>query len=132
MTRKSTLSTESAAVINHLKLHGTCTAVALLPHFQDMGRTQLLKRLGNLVTLGWLDFSWNDAGDKTWFVRSSARAIAVHTAAPEDAHQPAPSMPIAGPRCINVMVGVYTPPRGQTLRPGALDFKGYPSVGFRC
>lgn len=132
MTRKSTLSAESAAVINHLKVHGTSTAVALLPHFQDMGRTQLLKRLGNLVDLGWLDFTWNDKSDKTWFLRSSARAIAVHTVTPKAPAQAAPVVPIAGPRCISVMTGTYTPPRGPALRPGALDFKGCPSVGFRC
>lgn len=132
MTRKSTLSTESAAVIAHLKLHGTCTAVALRPHFPDVSRTALLKRLGNLVALGWLDFSWNSDGDKAWFVRTSARAIAVHTTAPEAIHEAKPALPVAGPRRVNVMTGIYVPPRSSALRPGALDFKGCPSVGYRC
>ena len=48
-------------------------------HFAAMSRKQLLKRLGNLVDLGWLDFDRTDSGDKAWFVRSSARAVAVHT-----------------------------------------------------
>jgi hypothetical protein len=131
MTRKSTLSVESAAVINHLKSNGSCTAAALLPHFRDMTRPVLLKRLGNLVALGWLDFTWNDAGDKSWYVRSSARTIAVrtNTAAPPP---PGLQMHIAGPRCINVMVGTYTPPPGPSLRAGSMDFRTCPSVGYRC
>ena len=132
MTRKSTLSPESAALITHIKAHGACTAVALLPHFADMGRTQLFNRLGNLVALGWIDFSWDDAGDKTWFIRASARAIAIHTAAPAAPCQAEPAQPIAGPRRVNVMAGVYMPPAGPALRPGALDFQRVGSVGFRC
>jgi hypothetical protein len=136
MTRKSTLSPESVAVIEHLKTHGASTAVALLPHFPGVDKTLLLKRLGNLVALGWLDFNWNEDGKKAWFVRSSARAIPVHAAAPresERAVREAPPAPeLVQPRRINVMVGDYVPPRGPTLRPGALDFKHCPSVGFRC
>lgn len=132
MTRKSTLSIESAAVIAHLKAHGASTAVALRPHFPDVSRTALLKRLGNLVALGWLDFSWNSDGEKAWFVRSSARAIGVRTAAPEPAHQAEPALPVAAPRRVNVMTGIYVPPRSSALRPGAMDFKGCPSVGYRC
>ena len=150
MTRKSTLSPESAALIAHIKANGTCTVVALRPHFADFNRPQLLKRLGNLVDLGWLDFTWSDAGDKTWFIRPSARAIPVHTvqtlptlptaqpAAPTEstasttpcAAEPAP--PIAGPRRVNVMAGTYLPPAGPALRAGALDFQRVGSVGSRC
>ena len=138
MTRKSTLSPESAAVIAHIKAHGACTTLALRPHFADMGRTQLLKRLGNLVALGWLDFTWSDAGDKTWFIRASARAIpvhTVHTAQPTASTTPCaaePAPPIAGPRRVNVMKGTYLPPACPALRLGALDFQRVGSVGFRC
>ena len=138
MTRKSTLSPESAALIAHIKANGTCTVVALRPHFADLNRPQLLKRLGNLVALGWLDFTWSDAGDKTWFIRASARAIpvhTVHTAQPTASTTPCaaePAPPIAGPRRVNVMAGDYMPPAGPALRPGALDFQRVGSVGFRC
>ena len=138
MTRKSTLSPESAALIAHIKANGTCTVVALRPHFADFNRPQLLKRLGNLVALGWLDFTWNDAGDKTWFIRASARAIpvhTVHTAQPTAsttpcAGQPAPA--IAAPRRVDVMSGTYVPTRGPALRAGAMEFRNCPSVGYRC
>lgn len=138
MTRKSTLSPASAAVINHLKEHGHKSAALLCSRFPDMSRAQLFKRLGNLVALGWLDVATNDAGERIWLLRASARAIAVHTtAAQEPVQAPAqppqsPQLPVVAPRSINVMAGIYVPPRGPALRPGALDFKACPSVGYRC
>ena len=104
MSRKSTLSPESAAVIKHLKEHGRCTAAVLCMHFASMSRKQLLKRLGNLVDLGWLDFDRTDSGDKVWFVRSSARAVAVHTTEPKEPPSATAALPVALPRRINVML----------------------------
>ena len=132
MSRKSTLSPESAAVIKHLKEHGRCTAAALCMHFAAMSRKQLLKRLGNLVDLGWLDFDRTDSGDKVWFVRSSARAVAVHTTEPKEPPSATAALPVALPRRVNVMSGTYVPARGPALRAGAMDFRGCPSVGYRC
>lgn len=132
MSRKSTLSPESAAVIKHLKEHGRCTAAVLCMHFAAMSRKQLLKRLGNLVDLGWLDFDRTDSGDKVWFVRSSARAVAVHTTEPKEPPSATAALPVALPRRVNVMSGTYVPPRGPALRAGAMDFRSCPSVGYRC
>jgi hypothetical protein len=132
MSRKSTLSPESAAVIKHLKEHGRCTAAVLCMHFAAMSRKQLLKRLGNLVDLGWLDFDRTDSGDKVWFVRSSARAVAVHTTEPKEPPSATAALPVALPRRVNVMSGTYVPPRGPALRAGAMDFRNCPSVGYRC
>ena len=132
MNRKSTLSPESAAVIKHLKEHGRCTAAVLCMHFAAMSRKQLLKRLGNLVDLGWLDFDRTDSGDKVWFVRSSARAVAVHTTEPKEPPSATAALPVALPRRVNVMSGTYVPARGPALRAGAMDFRNCPSVGYRC
>lgn len=132
MNRKSTLSPESAAVIKHLKEHGRCTAAALCLHFAAMSRKQLLKRLGNLVDLGWLDFDRTDSGDKVWFVRSSARAVAVHTTEPKESPSETEALPVALPRRINVMLGEYVPPRMVSLRPGSLDYQRIESRGHRC
>ena len=129
MSRKSTLSPESGAVIRHLKANGRSTAAALRPHFAAMSRAQLVRRLDSLVTLGWLDFCWTEAGDKTWSIRSSARAIPVHTTEPEE---PPAAPPVALPRRINVMVGDYVPPRMSSLRPGSLDYQRIESRGHRC
>lgn len=132
MSRKSTLSPESAAVIKHLKEHGRCTAAALCMHFAAMSRKQLLKRLGNLVDLGWLDIDRADSGDKVWFVRSSARAVAVHTTEPKELPLATAALPVALPRRINVMLGEYVPPRMVSLRPGSLDYQRIESRGHRC
>ena len=132
MSRKSTLSPESVAVIKHLKEHGRCTAAVLCMHFAAMSRKQLLKRLGNLVDLGWLDFDRTDSGDKVWFVRSSARAVAVHTTEPKEPPSATAALPVALPRRVNVMSGTYVPARGPALRAGAMDFRNCPSVGYRC
>lgn len=132
MSRKSTLSPESAAVIKHLKEHGRCTAAVLCMHFAAMSRKQLLKRLGNLVDLGWLDFDRTDSGDKVWFVRSSARAVAVHTTEPKEPPSATAALPVALPRRVNVMSGTYVPTRGPALRAGAMEFRNCPSVGYRC
>ena len=132
MSRKSTLSPESAAVIKHLKDHGLCTAAVLCMHFAAMSRKQLLKRLGNLVDLGWLDFDRTDSGDKAWFVRSSARAVAVHTTEPKESPSETEALPVALPRRINVMLGEYVPPRMVSLRPGSLDYQRIESRGHRC
>ncbi len=132
MNRKSTLSPESAAVIKHLKEHGRCTAAVLCMHFAAMSRKQLLKRLGNLVDLGWLDFDRTDSGDKVWFVRSSARAVAVHTTEPKEPPSATAALPVALPRRVNVMSGTYVPTRGPALRAGAMEFRNCPSVGYRC
>jgi hypothetical protein len=82
-----------------------------------------------LVALVWLDFGWTEAGDKTWCIRSSARAIPVHTTEPEE---PPAALPVALPRRINVMVGDYVPPRMSSLRPGSLDYQRIESRGHRC
>ena len=132
MSRKSTLSPESVAVIKHLKEHGRCTAAVLCMHFAAMSRKQLLKRLGNLVDLGWLDFDRTDSGDKAWFVRSSARAVAVHTTEPKEPPSATAALPVALPRRVNVMSGTYVPTRGPALRAGAMEFRNCPSVGYRC
>ena len=132
MSRKSTLSPESVAVIKHLKEHGRCTAAVLCMHFAAMSRKQLLKRLGNLVDLGWLDFDRTDSGDKAWFVRSSARAVAVHTTEPKEPPSATAALSVALPRRVNVMSGTYVPTRGPALRAGAMDFRSCPSVGYRC
>ena len=132
MNRKSTLSPESAAVIKHLKEHGRCTAAVLCLQFAAMSRKQLLKRLGNLVDLGWLDFDRTVSGDKAWFVRSSARAVAVHTTEPKESPSETEALPVALPRRINVMLGEYVPPRMVSLRPGSLDYQRIESRGHRC
>ena len=133
MTRKSTMSPESVALIEHLKDQRRCTVDQLCESFPEMNRTLLLKRLGNLRALGWLDVASDEKGCGVWFVRSSARATAVRCSSPaRRTVAPAPAGQVAAPRRIDVMSGTYEPARGPALRAGALDFRSCPSVGYRC
>ena len=68
MTRKSTLSPESAAIVSHLKQHGAATLDALLGHFPAEGRSKLRKRLSNLYDGNWLDIAWAADGEMLWLV----------------------------------------------------------------
>ena len=127
MTRKSTLSPESAAIVSHLKQHGAATLDALLGHFPAEGRSKLRKRLSNLYDGNWLDIAWAADGEMLWLVAPRARAAqpALPTCA---SHAPT----LVPPRQINVMAGAYTPPPMAAARPGALDFQRVGSHGHRC
>lgn len=123
MTRKTFLSAESVAVIAYLRTHGQTTERVLCARFSDEVRGALLKRLSGLCACGWLDFGWNDDGDKHWFVRPSARtAVAAVVAEPPEA----PNLVL--PRRINVMAGHYQPSQWQTHRAGAQDHLSVPSL----
>ena len=127
MTRKSTLSPESAAIVAHLKQHGAATLDTLLGHFPAEGRSKLRKRLSNLYDGNWLDIAWAADGEMLWLVAPRARAAqpALPTCA---SHAPT----LVPPRQINVMAGDYTPPPMAAARPGALDFQRVGSHGHRC
>ena len=127
MTRKSTLSPESAEIVSHLKQHGAATLDALLGHFPAESRSKLRKRLSNLYDGNWLDIAWAADGEMLWLVAPRARAAqpALPTCA---SHAPT----LVPPRQINVMAGDYTPPPMAAARPGALDFQRVGSHGHRC
>lgn len=127
MTRKTALGPESVALIAHLRTHGKASAKDLCVQFPGQTKGQLLKRLRNLVTYGWLDFGWDKDGAQHWFVQPSARsAVAVAVATP-------PAVPnLVPPRRINVMAGTYTPSGFAPARRGAMDFARVASRGHSC
>ena len=131
-TRQTPLSPESASLLGFINDRGHITLAQLRPLFPDMFRGQLAKLLAALVSSAWVDFTWNSAGEKTWFVRPDALADLQRLEGAAQSSQVARVPPVAGPRNTNVMTGTYVPSRGPALRPGALDFKGCPSVGYRC
>lgn len=141
MSRKSTLSAESLAILNYLQEHGACSLDVLLGAFQGLTRAALLKRLSNLVYLHWLVKTVSSGGVKSWELHASARgavgqvAVARGGRAPAKRKCPAPAPPrgqVAMPRRISFKEGTYTPSPSQILRPGALDFQRVASVGNRC
>ena len=138
MTHKSTLSPESAAIIEHIKAHGPCSITGLLTAFPQFNRVLLQKRLANLVALGWLEKTNVCAGVRGWALRASARsAAATVSATPISAHARDTAGSLAGavaePRRVNYHeCGAYVPGPGPALRPGALDHQRYASLGNRC
>lgn len=58
----------------------------------------------------------------------------IQTSAVKPVSKPVPVTPICivPPRQYNVMGSIYTPEKSTVMRPGALDYKRYQSVGNRC
>ena len=85
----------------------------------------LRKRLQYLAAEGRLHSDGYGDG-RTWSGITDAQR------AEQAAHEAAQAALVALPRRVNVMSGTYAPARGPALRPGAMDFRGCPSVGYRC
>lgn len=95
----------------------------------DCALLALRKRLQYLAAEGRLQSDGYGDG-RTWSGITEAQRA--EQAAHEAAHQAAQAARVALPRRVNVMSGTYVPPRGPALRPGAMDFRSCPSVGYRC
>lgn len=132
MTRKSTLSPVSVAVISSLKEHGAHTAAALCLRIPQESLSQLQKRLRNLAALGWIESRPYGRGGKLWFLRPSARSIAVNNTGAAPPSEPAPAGDVAAPRRINVMAGTLGADPAPNYRPGAMQFMAIKSRGQRC
>ena len=96
---------------------------------KDCALLALRKRLQYLAAEGRLHSDGYGDG-RTWSGITEAQRA--ERAAQEAAHQAAQAASVALPRRVNVMSGNYVPARGPALRPGALDFRSCPSVGYRC
>lgn len=141
MSRKSTLSAESLAVLKFIQQHGASTLDVLLAAFEGVPRTAMGKRLTNLADLGWLNKTLSSTGQKSWSLHASVvgkvdqveargggRRPAKRKAAPVT---PAPGT-VAEPRRFSFKEGIYVPRAIQAIRPGSLDFQRVASVGNRC
>ena len=92
---------------------------------KDCALLALRKRLQYLAAEGRLHSDGYGDG-RTWSGITDAQR------AEQAAHEAAQAALVALPRRVNVMSGTYAPARGPALRPGAMDFRGCPSVGYRC
>lgn len=91
----------------------------------DCALLAMRKRLQYLAAEGRLHSDGYGDG-RTWSgITEAQRAEQAAAAA-------AQATPIAQPRQVDVMSGHYVPACGPALRPGSLDFRACPSVGFRC
>ena len=140
MTAATTAQLSRAALNDYIENHlaNAARPLSLAEVFRDVYPGQratdcallaLRKRLQYLAAEGRLHSDGYGDG-RTWSGITEAQRA--EQAAHEAAHQAAQAARVALPRRVNVMAGTYVPARGPALRPGAMDFRGCPSVGYRC
>lgn len=131
--RKSSMSPESRAVLDHLRKKGPATVGALMEVAPADTRISLRKRLGNLERSGWLQREIVQEV-VVWSIRPSARDLFEEAELPRTAPKAAPFIGVpALPRRINVMEAPnYSSPQSLATRHGAFDFMHVPSHGVRC
>ena len=126
MSRKTTLSPESLAILNLLRERGPCSLVELRLNLPAaFSKFHLVKRLGTLVDNGWLQVLWPTEDERLWAVSPRARAALPKL-------QPNEPPVLVPPRRISVMSGNYTPRPMHPARAGALDYQRCASHGVRC
>ena len=136
MTAATTTQLSRDALNDYIESHLTNAArpLSLAEVFRDVYPGQratdcallaLRKRLQYLAAEGRLHSDGYGDG-RTWSGITEAQR------AEQAAQEAAQAAPVAPPRRVNVMSGTYAPPRGPALRAGAMDFRGCPSVGYRC
>lgn len=132
MTAATTAQLSRAALNQYIENHlaNAARPLSLSEVFRDVYPGQratdcallaLRKRLQYLAAEGRLHSDGYGDG-RTWSGITEAQR----------AERAAQAARVALPRRVNVMSGTYAPPRGPALRPGAMDFRSCPSVGYRC
>ena len=136
MTAATTAQLSRAALNDYIEKHlaNAARPLSLAEVFRDVYPGQratdcallaLRKRLQYLAAEGRLHSDGYGDG-RTWSGITEAQR------AEQAAQEAAQAAPVALPRRVNVMSGTYVPARGPALRPGAMDFRSCPSVGYRC
>ena len=139
MTAATTAQLSRAALNDYIEKHlaNAARPLSLAEVFRDVYPGQratdcallaLRKRLQYLAAEGRLQSDGYGDG-RTWSGITEAQRA---EQAAQKAAQAAQAAPVALPRRVNVMSGTYVPARGPALRAGAMDFRGCPSVGYRC
>lgn len=136
MTAATTAQLSRAALNDYIENHleNAARPLSLAEVFRDVYPGQratdcallaLRKRLQYLAAEGRLHSDGYGDG-RTWSGITEAQR------AERAAQEAAQAAPVALPCRVNVMAGTYVPARGPALRAGAMDFRGCPSVGYRC
>ena len=136
MTAATTAQLSRAALNDYIESHlaNAARPLSLAEVFRDVYPGQratdcallaLRKRLQYLAAEGRLHSDGYGDG-RTWSGITEAQR------AEQAAQEAAQAALVALPRRVNVMSGTYAPARGPALRPGAMDFRSCPSVGYRC
>lgn len=136
MTAATTAQLSRAALNDYIENHlaNAARPLSLAEVFRDVypgkpakdcALLALRKRLQYLAAEGRLHSDGYGDG-RTWSGITDAQR------AEQAAQEAAQAALLALPRRVNVMSGTYAPARGPALRPGAMDFRSCPSVGYRC
>ena len=136
MTAATTTQLSRAALNDYIENHlaNAARPLSLAEVFRDVYPGQratdcallaLRKRLQYLAAAGRLHSDGYGDG-RTWSGITEAQRTE------RAAQEAAQAALVALPRRVNVMSGTYVPPRSPALRPGAMDFRSCPSVGYRC
>ena len=136
MTAATTAQLSRAALNDYIEKHlaNAARPLSLAEVFRDVYPGQratdcallaLRRRLQYLAAKGRLHSDGYGDG-RTWSGITEAQR------AERAAQEAAQAAPVALPRRVDVMSGTYVPARGPALRPGAMDFRSCPSVGYRC
>ena len=136
MTAATTTQLSRAALNDYIESHlaNAARPLSLAEVFRDVYPGQratdcallaLRKRLQYLAAEGRLQSDGYGDG-RTWSGITEAQR------AEQATQEAAQAAPVALPRRVNVMSGTYVPARSPALRAGAMDFRGCPSVGYRC
>ncbi len=136
MTAATTAQLSRAALNDYIENHlaNAARPLSLAEVFRDVYPGQratdcallaLRKRLQYLAAEGRLHSDGYGDG-RTWSGITEAQR------AEQAAQEAAQAALVALPRRANVMAGTYVPARSPALRAGAMDFRGCPSVGYRC
>lgn len=136
MTAANTAQLSRAALNDYIENHlaNAARPLSLAEVFRDVypgkpakdcALLALRKRLQYLAAEGRLHSDGYGDG-RTWSGITEAQR------AEQAAQEAARAATVALPRRVNVMAGTYVPARSPALRPGAMDFRSCPSVGYRC
>ena len=140
MSRKSTMSAESKAIVDYLRKFGPTNRTELNSAMRGQTADEITKRLNNLSIAGWVLFSpafrtWEispsahgmfpslDAVSKRQAVKEARESLKTETYAPQE---------VVPPRTFNFHGTKYEPTPFTPARQGALDFGQIPSRGQRC
>lgn len=136
MSRKSTMSAESKAIVDYLRKVGPTKRADLNAAIRGQTVKEIATRLKNLAFGGWVRYS---PVYRVWEISPSAHGMfpsldmATKRIAVKKARaaltEPGELVP---PRTFNFHGTTYVPPQFTPARQGALDFGQVPSRGQRC
>lgn len=136
MSRKSTMSAESKAIVDYLRKVGPTSRADLNTAIRGQTVKEIATRLKNLTFGGWVRYS---PVYRVWEISPSAHGMfpsldmATKRIAVKKARaaitEPVELVP---PRTFNFHGTTYVPPQFTPARQGALDFGNIPSHGQRC